>query len=235
MTIAVFYEDPYLTGLHAQVTAVDGDWVQFDRTVFYPEGGGQPGDTGRLLCGARTLQVVETRKGTSPGTIRHRIAEPGHGLQPGESVEQRLDWERRHRHMRMHTCLHLLCSLVPRGVTGGALTADKGRLDFDLGDGTVDKETLTRALNELVEAGHPVGIESVSEAELDSNPELVRTLSVAPPRGTGTVRLVHVQGIDRQPCGGTHVAATGEIGPVRVAKIESKGRRNRRIVLMFDE
>lgn len=237
-TIPAYYQEPYRTELDAIVIAVDGEWVVLDRTLFYPEGGGQPGDSGMFITAdGRELAVLDTRKGETPGTIRHRLVDAGHGLQPGDTLRQRLDWERRHRHMRMHTCLHLLCSLVPFGVTGGALSADKGRLDFDLGeDGTPpDKEELTERLNALIEAGYAVTTEWLEEAVLDSNPELVRTMSVQPPRGHGAIRMVRVEGVDFQPCGGTHVANTREIGRVLVSKIESKGKRNRRIVLAFAE
>ena len=237
MTQAAFYDDPYRKSMDTTVVAVDGAWVVLDASIFYPEGGGQPGDSGELShADGRCWPVLDTRKGEG-GVIRLQLGGETPPPAAGDAVTQHLNWARRHRHMRMHTCMHLLCSLVPQGVTGGALTADKGRLDFDLSDGepVPDKTALTEALNGLIRAATPVTVESVSEAELDANPEMVRTMSVQPPRGRGTVRIIHVEGIDRQPCGGTHVTNTAEIGEVVVRKIENKGKRNRRIILGFAE
>ena len=235
MTERFFYQDPYATALSATVTAIDGDWVALDRSVFYPQGGGQPGDTGWMGSADRVqVAVADTRKGRG-GTIWHRLEGDGSGWSTGERVELELDWKRRYRHMRMHTCLHLLGSLIPCGVTGGAVGEEKSRLDFDAGDQRLDKEQLTLQLNELIEAGHPVQVEWVDEAVLDAQPDLVRTMSVEPPRGVGVLRMIRIAGVDYQPCGGTHVANTSEIGSVRVAKIENKGKRNRRVQVVFDE
>lgn len=235
MTQAAYYEDPYATTLNARVVAAEGEWVSLDRTLFYPLGGGQPGDTGAFqLADGRSLRVVDTRKGESGG-IRHLLETANHGLSPGSELSMTLDWSRRYRHMRMHTCLHLLGSLIPCGVTGGSISEEKGRLDFDAGDQALDKERLTEQLNALVEEAHPVTIEFVEEAVLDQRPDLVRTMSVAPPRGVGTIRMIRIAGVDYQPCGGTHIRNTREIGPVVVAKIESKGKRNRRVQVVFGE
>ena len=229
MTEKTFYRDPYRRELDAVVTAADGLWVVLDRTLFYPQGGGQPGDTGELVLGdGRRLAVTDARHGEG-ATVRLQVAGDAPVLAPGDAVRQLLHWERRHRHMRMHTCLHLLGSLIPRGVTGGAVGEGRSRLDFDAGDAVLDAEALTAGLNELVRADHPVTVEWVDEAVLEHQPELVRTMSVQPPRGVGALRMVRIPGVDYQPCGGTHVARTGEIGPVRVTRIESKGRRNRRV------
>ena len=232
MTDELFREDPYLRTCAATVTGVDDEGVYLDQTVFYPTGGGQPGDTGHLLVDDRELSVEEAASG-SRGVL-HRLG-PDHGLNPGDAVTATIDWARRHRHMRMHTTMHLLCSLVDGDVTGGALTDVKARLDFDLPDPTLDKAVLTAGLLALVEADHPVETEWVTDAELEERPELVRTMSVRPPRGVGRVRLVHVVGVDLQACGGTHVARTSEIARVRVKKIEKKGARNRRVRLVFDD
>lgn len=234
MTDELFREDAYLKSCEARVVSVDEAGVRLDRTVFYPEGGGQPGDTGMLrLADGRELKVTDTRKHPATG-------EPSHVLEPGapaptvgETVTAVLNWERRHRHMRMHTCLHLLCSLVAGSVTGGALAEAKGRLDFDLPNTAVDKEKLTADLNRLVAEDHPVRPRWISDDELAANPGLVRTMSVKPPTGSGRVRLLEIDGVDLQPCGGTHVARTSEIGPVAVGKIENKGRQNRRINIAF--
>lgn len=235
-TRQVYYEDSYFTSLEANVTGVDAEWIELDQTIFYPEGGGQPGDTGELASnqGNKVFRVTDTKKGDSPGTIRHQLDTAGHGLAPGDKVALSLDWDRRYRHMRMHTCLHLLGSLIPVPVTGGQVGAEKSRLDFDIGDHTLDKEDLTTRINALVQAGHAVVFGTITERELDEKPELVRTMSVQPPRGAGDIRTVTVTDVDYQPCGGTHINNTAEIGPVRISKIENKGKRNRRVHVVFD-
>jgi misacylated tRNA(Ala) deacylase len=231
----VFYEDSYLAELPATITAVDGDWIELDQTIFYPLGGGQPGDTGALVAPDGTrFKVIDTRKSESPGQIKHQLDSGEYGLEVGDAVQTSIDWERRFKHMRMHTSMHLLGSLIPVPVTGGSVGAEKSRLDFDLGEHQIDKEDLTRRLNELVEAEHPVVFGKITEAELDERPELVRTMSVQPPRGAGDIRTVRIEGVDYQPCGGTHVNNTREIGSVRVSKIENKGRRNRRVHLVLE-
>ncbi len=233
MTIELFREDAYLRECGATVLAAGTEGIVLDRTVFYPRGGGQPGDAGWLIrADGSRLAVTDTRRGESG--ILH-LPESGVPLPgTGERVTAVLDWERRHRHMRMHTCLHLLCSLIPAGVTGGAIRDGSGRLDFDLPGQSLDREALTTALNRIVAADHPVTSRWIDAAELDARPELVRTLSVQPPRGRGRVRLVEVAGVDLQPCGGTHVARTGEIGPVTVTRVENKGRNNRRVSVTLD-
>lgn len=231
MADEIFRGDAYARQCDAAVTAVTADTVRLDRTVFYPVGGGQPGDIGFLRTAeGRQVAVSGTRK-DEDGDILHVVAE-GHGLKAGDRVAAEIDWPRRHRLMRMHTCLHLLCSLVPGGVTGGSVGDGKGRLDFDLqAEQVPGKDELTAALNRLIAADAPVTIGSISDAELESQPDLVRTMSVKPPTGSGHVRLIAIAGIDLQPCGGTHVARTGEIGRVEVTKIENKGKRNRRVNL----
>mgnify|MGYP001030140824 FL=1 len=238
MTEKVFYSDTYLQTLNAKVTAVDGPWVEFDQTLFYPEGGGQPGDTGSIQLTAQAsdvhYQVLDTRKGEASTSICHLIDNADHTLQVGDVISMTLDWDRRYRHMRMHTCLHLLGALVPAPVTGGAVGADKSRLDFDIGDLQLDKDTLTAGLNALIQEAKAISLETIDDAALDANPELVRTMSVQPPRGSGSIRMVRIETVDFQPCGGTHIRNTAEIGPVRVSKIENKGKRNRRIHVVFD-
>ncbi|MGB1239850.1 MAG: alanyl-tRNA editing protein [Pseudomonadales bacterium] len=229
MSQAMYSEQPYLKTLNTQISAVDGEWIECQQSIFYPLGGGQPGDSGEL-AGAQLWQILDTRKGEG-GAIRHQLSTADHGLVVGDEVTLRLNWPRRHRHMRMHSAMHLLCSLIPRGVTGGSVGELKSRLDFDLGEHSVDKGELTAQLNALIAEDRPLSWRSVDEAELDANPELVRTLSVQPPRGVGAVRLVEIAGVDLQPCGGTHVRSTGEIGELVVNKIENKGKRNRRIHL----
>ncbi len=235
----LFRADAYQTEAGAVVLAVTetekGIEILLDRTLFYPTGGGQPGDTGVIVCpsGAET-RIMDTRKGSHPNTIVH-LADVAPAFSVGDTVTLRLDWPRRHRLMRMHTCLHLLSSVVPAGVTGGQVNEDKGRLDFDIGELVLDKDAIETQLNALIAADHPVGQRWITDAELEANPGLVKTMSVQPPRGAGRVRLIDIPGVDLQPCGGTHVARTGEIGPVRVDKIENKGKRNRRVVLAFVE
>ena len=234
MTEAVFRNDPYQRTVDSTVTAAQGAIVELTRTVFYPTGGGQPGDTGRLVFGDRVLTLVDTRKGEPPGSILHVLAEPV-DLAPGTPVLAELDWARRHRLMRMHTCLHLLCKAVDGVVTGGQIGDGKGRLDFDIPESVLDKDDLTRRLNAWIAEDHAVAERWIEAAELDARPELVKTMSVAPPRTGGRIRLVEIEGLDLQACGGTHVRSTAEIGPVRIAKIEKKGRQNRRVQVVFDE
>ncbi|MDH5541242.1 MAG: alanyl-tRNA editing protein [Rhizobacter sp.] len=237
-TEELFREDARLTECSARITAIDDNGgLQLDRTVFYPQGGGQAGDAGELLLadGSR-IAIADTRKGAAPGTIVHLPAE-GQGealarLRPGEVLTARIDWERRHRHMRFHTATHLLCALVPHPVDGCSITAAYARLDFHMTD-PLDKEAIGAGLARLVAAAHPVRQRWISEAELDADPSLVRSMSVQPPRGSGRVRLVEVEGVDLQPCGGTHVANTSEIGAVTVRKIEKKSAQTRRVVLEF--
>jgi misacylated tRNA(Ala) deacylase len=234
MTEELFRQDAYTAQCEAMVTAVDEAGIRLDRTVFYPMGGGQPGDTGVLrLQDGNEIRISDTRKDATAGDIVHvPEGEVGADL-VGRQVQACIDWERRHRLMRMHTLMHLLCAVIPAGVTGGSIRDGSGRLDFDLPESTLDKEQITAELNRLVEENHSVSARWISDEELAANPELVRTMSVTPPMGTGTVRVLEVEGVDLQPCGGTHVAATGEIGRVRVRKIEKKGKHNRRVNLEF--
>lgn len=237
MTQKLFLENSYDKGTDAVVTAVDGHRVQLDKTVFYAASGGQPGDKGLLLAANRNIPVLDTVKGDGLGDIWHVLPE-GISLNPGDAVRGEIDWDTRHKYMRMHTCLHLVCSLIKGDVTGGAVGADKGRLDFNIGADAVDKEALEKDLNRLIAENHPVTFEWITDAELATNPGLVRTMSVKPPSGGGQVRLVRIgtpeNTIDLQPCGGTHVQSTQEIGPVHVAKIENKGKQNRRISVVFE-
>jgi misacylated tRNA(Ala) deacylase len=234
MTELLFREDGYLKSCRARVVAADERGIRLDRTVFYPTGGGQPGDTGvlRLASGA-TVAIVDTQKGEGPDEVIHVPATGAALPPPGAEVTAEIDWERRHRLMRMHTCLHLLCAVVPGAVTGGQVSDGRGRLDFDVPGSSLDKAAIAARLNKLIAAGHPVAARWIGDDELAAQPELVRTMSVKPPSGSGRVRLMEIVGVDLQPCGGTHVKNTAEIGPVTVSKIENKGRQNRRIILAF--
>jgi misacylated tRNA(Ala) deacylase len=236
MTEELFREDAYRRECEALVTAVDERGIRLDRTVFYPRGGGQAGDAGRIVrADGRAIAIADAVKGEAPGEIVH-VPAPGAealaGLAAGEAVRAAIDWERRHRHMRFHTATHLLCAIVPKQTNGCSITADYARLDFDMVE-PLEREVLERELARLVAEAHDVTTVWSSDAELDAKPDLVRTMSVQPPRGLGRVRLLEIAGVDLQPCGGTHVANTREIGALRVAKIEKKSARSRRVVLEF--
>ena len=229
-TEPLFQQDAYLKECNARVLEAGPEGVVVDSSVFYPLGGGQPGDTGWLESpDGRRWRVVDTRKGEG-GRILHKLEDGAAPPASGEPVSAAIDWDRRHAHMRMHTALHLLGSVLRYGVTGGQIGAERSRLDFDTQD-EIDKEAVTAAVNALVAAGRPVRSSWITDEELDRQPDLVRTLSVQPPRGAGRVRLLEVAGVDLQPCGGTHVANTDEIGLLAVTKVESKGRRNKRVYL----
>jgi len=230
MTEELFREDAYRTETPATVVACDERGVVLDRTVFYPRSGGQAGDVGVLLCADGTVvAIADTVKGEAG--ILHVPAAPT-ALAPGQAVTARIDWERRHRHMRFHTATHLLCAIVPHQTNGCSITRDYARLDFDMVE-PLDREHLERELARLVSEAHGVRTVWITDEELDQKPELVRTMSVKPPRGVGRVRLLEIDGVDLQPCGGTHVANTSEIGALRIAKIEKKSARSRRVVLEF--
>lgn len=240
MTEALFREDATLSACDATLTAVDERGVQLDRTVFYPQSGGQAGDRGVLrLPGGAELQIADTRKGALPGEILHVPAAGQEALlaslTTGQPVQACIDMHRRQRHMRFHTTTHLLCALVPHPVNGCSITADYARLDFHMNE-PLDKDSLTAGLARLVAEAHTVSHRWISEAELDANPGLVRSMSVQPPRsadGQGRIRVLEIDGVDLQPCGGTHVANTAEIGAVIVTKIEKKSAMTRRVVLGF--
>ena len=247
MTDDLFRADAYLRTCEARVLRIDDTGIVLDRTVFYPLGGGQAGDSGVLaLADGRELVIADTRKakdaeGLPTNEFVHvpapEQAELLAALKPGDTVTARLDWERRHRLMRFHTATHLLCHLVPQPVNGCSITPEYARLDFHMTD-PLDKEALTAGLARLVEAAHPLTVGAITDEELDANPALVKSMSVQPPRGTGTVRTIRIGGtgegdaqIDFQPCGGTHVANTAEIGAVIITKIEKKSANTRRVVL----
>lgn len=236
MTETLFRDDAYLESCEATVTAInDRGGIVLDRTVFYAAGGGQPGDSGLLerTDGSAACPIANTVYDEDRTTIVHVPAADAAPLVPGDTVRAVLDWENRYKFMRTHTALHLLCSAIPFPVTGGQIGPGEGRLDFDIQDaGALDKETLTARLNELVAAAHPVSERWITDEELEANPGLVRTMAVKPPMGSGKVRLVAIGddgSVDLQPCGGTHVRSTTEIGTVTVTKIEKKGKQNRRV------
>ena len=238
MTEQLYRADAYLREAAAKVLAVsERGGIVLDRTPFYASAGGQPGDRGVIRFGGSECSIATTVYDADKTTIVHVAAEGAPRPAVGEAVTIALDWDQRHKHMRMHTGLHLLCSLVKFPVTGGQIGPDEGRLDFDIEDASaVDKDKLTAELNALVAADHAITERWITDAELEANPGLVRTMAVKPPMGSGRVRLVLIGeggAIDMQPCGGTHVRRTGEIGPLAVTKIEKKGRLNRRVRVVF--
>jgi misacylated tRNA(Ala) deacylase len=226
MTELLFRENPYLKACEAIVVAVHPEGVVLDRTVFYPLAGGQAGDTGKL----GNWRVIDTRKGAD-GVLH--VLEPGSTPNVGQKLEISIDWDRRHRLMRYHTALHLLGSIVKAPVTGGRINDDKAHLDFDIEMDKLVKETIEARLNELTATSVDTKVTWITDAELDARPDLVKTMSVAPPRGEGRVRLLEIPGIDLQACGGTHVKDIAEIGKLAVARIRSEGKRNKRVTLAF--
>jgi len=230
----LYQGDGYLRECTARVIVADEHGIQLDRTVFYAAGGGQPGDRGQLVLPDGTaIEIVDTRKGGGADSVVHVPESPASESIVGTEVTAVIDWERRHRLMRMHTCMHLLSVVIPADVTGGSIRDGSGRLDFDLPEPLQDKEHLTRELNRLVEQDLPVKTIWVTDEELAARPDLVKTMSVKPPSGQGRVRLLAIGDVDLQACGGTHVARTGEIGRVIVTKTEKKGRHNRRVNVAF--
>ena len=229
-TELLFRNDAYLKNATARVVAVSERGIELDRTIFYPQGGGQMGDTGALVrdSGER-IAVADTRKGEMPDSVLHAVAAGTPLPAIGENVALEIDWARRYALMRLHTALHVMSCVVVAPVTGGNIAPDKARLDFDIDMSLLDAERITRETNALIERGVATETVWITDDEMDARPELVKTMSVQPPRGSGRVRLLRIPGIDLQPCGGTHVANIGEIGAIRVLKIRSEGRRNRRV------
>jgi len=238
MTDLLFRSEPYLRESDAVVVAHTPEGgVVLNKSILYPTGGGQPGDSGTLSWGEQSITIATTIKQGVDGIVL-LPAEPASLPSVGTEVKQVLDWERRHRHMRIHTALHLLSVVIPLPVTGGSISIDKGRLDFDMPDALSDKDAVTARLNHFIAQDLPVTEGWITDKELDENPSLVKTMSVQPPKGTGRVRLIGIGAgdaqIDLQPCGGTHVARTGEIGAVRIGKVQNKGAQNRRVYLHLE-
>jgi len=236
MSEALFRDDAYRREAEAKVVRAEPAGIVLDRTVFYPRGGGQAGDAGILaVSGGGEIAIADTVKGEGaeivhvPATGQEAAVA---ALKPGDAVTARIDWARRHRHMRFHTATHLLCAIVPHQTNGCSITSEYARLDFDMVE-PLDREHLERELAKLVGGGHDVRTVWITDEELDAKPDLVRTMSVKPPRGVGKIRLLEIDGVDLQPCGGTHVANTREIGALKIVKIEKKSARTRRVVLEF--
>lgn len=235
-TDCLFRDDSYLKDCQARVVALtEQGGIVLDRTVFYANSGGQPGDTGSLTAPDDTRIAIETAVFTdaAKSEIAHVPAAGSRALKPGDAVMAVIDWDKRYARMRMHTALHLLSAVLPYTVTGGSVGDSESRLDFDIPESGLDKDAITARVNEMIASNAVVTSRWISDDELAANPGLVKTMSVKPPVGTGRVRLIEIANLDLQPCGGTHVRTTGEIGPVRVTQIEKKGRQNRRVRLAF--
>ncbi|HRO58752.1 MAG TPA: alanyl-tRNA editing protein [Burkholderiaceae bacterium] len=247
-TEPLFRDDAYLGSCVAKVVAVHDRGIELDRTVFYPAGGGQPGDIGELRrADGLVVPIVDTRKGegidsvvhvpagAAPGAAGSNVAAPGAAvpLAVGDEVEAAIDWDRRYAMMRIHTCLHVLSCVVVAPVTGGNIAPDKGRLDFDIDMSLLDAQKIEREVNALIERAIDTETVWITDEELDAQPELVKTMSVQPPRGAGRIRLLKIPGVDLQPCGGTHVRNIGEIGPIKVLRIRNEGKRNKRVEIGF--
>jgi misacylated tRNA(Ala) deacylase len=231
-TVELYRDDAYLRACSATVIGADERGIQLDQTVFYPLGGGQAGDAGTLtLDDGRTVKVADTRRDRESGALLHIPAQGEPALQVGDKAKAEIDWERRYRHMRFHTATHLLCAVVPFPTNGCSITADYARLDFATGPQAIDKEQVQRELDRLVNEDHSVRTIWITDEELASRPELVRTMSVKPPSGVGRIRLLEIEGIDLQACGGTHVANVRELGKMVIAKVEKISATNRRIRL----
>jgi misacylated tRNA(Ala) deacylase len=227
MTDLLFRDDAYLQTATATVVGIHDRGVELDRTIFYPLGGGQPGDTGFLTrAGGERISITDTRKGPTPDSVLHSL---GGTLQVGEPVELEIDWQRRYALMRLHTALHVMSCVVTAPVTGGNIAPDKGRLDFDIDMSLLDAAKIESETNALIARGLETETVWITDEELDARPDLVKTMSVQPPRGAGRIRLLRIPGIDLQPCGGTHVRNIGEIGGIRVLRIKSEGKHNKRV------
>ena len=228
MTVELFRNDSYLKSYNSRITEILEDGIILDKTIFYPEGGGQPGDIGKIRYNGKNIEIIGTRYQNKK--IVHLI-EKNNFLKTNDKIDINLNWDVRYSHMKVHTCLHLLCSIIPAPVTGGSIGDARGRLDFDI-DIKPDKELILKQLNDLLNQDHLISINEITDDELDQNPELIRTMSVKPPRGSGKIRMISIgDGIDYQPCGGTHVNKTSEIGIVTSIKIENKGKMNKRIII----
>ncbi len=236
MTLELFRDNGYQRDCEAVVTSVQGQAIATDQTIFYPTGGGQPGDTGIIKWSGKwsdhSADVIDTVKDSESGDILHILGDDASLPVIGSKIQLKIDWDRRHRLMRMHSLLHMLCAAISAPVTGGSVRDGSGRLDFDLPE-PPDRQAIETRVNDLIAKNVPMHLHWISDEEMAERPELVRTMSVRPPMGTGKVRLVEFTGIDLQPCGGTHVAATGEIGPVKIQSIKKKGKQNRRITVVF--
>ena len=229
----LFIEDSYIKEFNAKILNINLNQIILDQTAFYARSGGQPGDTGQLNINGNTINIIDTIK-DQKNCIIH-ITENNIELTLGEKVRGNINWDKRYKHMRMHSALHLLCSVIPLDVTGGQIGYDKSRLDFNAQDYKIDKEEIEHKINNLVKEDHEISYQWITNNELEQQPELVRTMSVQPPKIKGKIRLVKIGNIDLQPCGGTHVKSSSEIGEIKIGKIENKGKMNRRVNLIIND
>ena len=229
----LFIEDPYLKEFNAKILNINLNQITLDQTAFYARSGGQPGDVGQLTINGNTINIIDTIKDQENNIIH--IAENNIELAIGEKIQGTINWDKRYKHMRMHSALHLLCSVIPLDVTGGQIGYDKSRLDFNAQDYKIEKEEIEYKINSLVKEDHEISYQWITNNELEQQPELVRTMSVKPPKINGKIRLVKIGNVDLQPCGGTHVKSTAEIGEIKIGKIENKGKMNRRVNLLIND
>ena len=228
----LFIEDSYLKDFDATILNIDSNKIILDRTAFYAKSGGQPGDIGKIILNGKEINIIDTVYDNKQNILH--VCENSNDLKIDEKIKGKINWEIRYKHMRMHTALHLLCSLIPYDVTGGQISYEKSRLDFNADD-KIEKEEIENKINQLVEDDHEISYQWIKLEELDNQPDLVRTMSVKPPRTNNEIRLVKIGSIDLQPCGGTHVRRTKEIGSIRIGKIENKGKMNRRVNLSISD
>ena len=228
----LFIEDSYLKNFDATILNIDSNKIILDRTAFYAKSGGQPGDIGKIILNGKEINIIDTVYDNKQNILH--VCENSNDLKIDEKIKGKIDWNIRYKHMRMHTALHLLCSLIPYDVTGGQISYEKSRLDFNADD-KIEKEEIENKINQLVEDDHEISYQWITLEELDNQPDLVRTMSVKPPRTNNEIRLVKIGSIDLQPCGGTHVRRTKEIGSIRIGKIENKGKMNRRVNLSISD
>ena len=228
----LFIEDSYLKDFDATILNIDSNEIILDRTAFYAKSGGQPGDIGKIILSGKEINIIDTVYDNKQNILH--VCENSNDLKIDEKIKGKIDWNIRYKHMRMHTALHLLCSLIPYDVTGGQISYEKSRLDFNADD-KIEKEEIENKINKLVEDDHEISYQWIKLEELDNQPDLVRTMSVKPPRTNNEIRLVKIGNVDLQPCGGTHVRRTKEIGSIRIGKIENKGKMNRRVNLSISD
>ena len=228
----LFIGNPYLKEFDAKIVNINTNQITLDQTAFYARSGGQPGDTGRLTTNGMTINIIDTIKDQENNIIH--IAENNIELEIGEKIQGIINWDKRYKHMRMHSALHLLCSVIPLDVTGGQIGYDKSRLDFNAQDYKIEKEKIEDKINNFVKENYEISYQWITNDELEKQPELVRTMSVQPPKIKGKIRLVKIGNVDLQPCGGTHVKSTSEIGKIEIGKIENKGKMNRRVNLLIN-
>ena len=229
----LFIKDPYLKEFKAEIVNININQITLDQTAFYAKSGGQPGDIGKLNINEKIVNIIDTIKDQENNIIH--IAENTIKLEIGKKIQGIVNWDKRYKHMRMHSALHLLCSVIPLDVTGGQIGYDKSRLDFNAQDYKIDKEEIEHKINNLVKEDHEISYQWITNNELEQQPELVRTMSVKPPKINGEIRLVKIGNVDLQPCGGTHVKSTAEIKEIKIGKIENKGKTNRRVNLLIND